>query len=151
MLTSAHCVVGSNPTITAILGKQKQLQTAHYSTTSCFTGEHDTVSMIESTALRIQAKPYVFNKHWSYNYDLKLGVSYDYALIELSERVDFSLYPHIRPVCLPDKGDEDYENEVATVAGWGFRNVDYRTFNNLGLVKGYGYEQAKRLKKLDVR
>ena len=54
-------------------------------------------------------------------------------------------------MCLPDTQEVDYENEVATVSGWGLKNVNYKTFNQLGLVKGEGYEKAKKLKKLDVR
>eukprot|EP00092_Neocalanus_flemingeri_P014247 GFUD01015367.1.p1 GENE.GFUD01015367.1~~GFUD01015367.1.p1 ORF type:complete len:383 (+),score=85.91 GFUD01015367.1:122-1270(+) len=135
VLTAAHCVSSSSyMEITVILG------------------EHDTASRLESTSLRIRAKPYRFNKHWSYKYDGEQGAWYDFALIELSERVDFTLHPHIRPVCLPDTQEEDYGgNEVATVSGWGLQNVDYQKYKQLGLVKGIGSGSAKKLQKLDVR
>ena len=113
-------------------------------------GEHDTTSTLESTSLRIPAKPYRFNKHWSYSSDDEQGTWYDFALLELSERVDFTAHPHIRPVCLPDGEEVDYENEEATVSGWGLQNVDYKRYSE-GLVKGVGYENAKKLQKLDVR
>jgi len=134
VLTAAHCVSSSSRLdITAILG------------------EHDTTSRLESTSLRIKAKPYRFNKHWSYKFDGQQGAWYDFALIELSEPVDFGRHPHIRPVCLPDQGETDFSNEVATVSGWGLQNVDYKRYTQLGLVKGVGYGRAKKLKKLDVR
>ena len=116
-----------------------------------YLGEHDTTSKLESTSLRIKAKPYRFNKHWSYKFDGQKGAWYDFALIELSEQVDFTHHHHIRPVCLPDGGEKDYEDEVATVSGWGLQNVDYKRFTQLGLVKGVGYGRTKKLKKLDVR
>eukprot|EP00092_Neocalanus_flemingeri_P025855 GFUD01028022.1.p1 GENE.GFUD01028022.1~~GFUD01028022.1.p1 ORF type:complete len:397 (+),score=85.51 GFUD01028022.1:124-1314(+) len=133
VLTAAHCVSSSSyQEITVILG------------------EHDTTSRLESTSLRIKAKPYRFNKHWSYKQDVQTGVFYDFSLIELAERVDFTGHPHIRPVCLPDSQEVDYDqNEVATVSGWGLENVDYQT--GKGLVKGVGNGLAKKLKKLDVR
>ena len=116
-----------------------------------YLGEHHTTSKLESTSLRIKAKPYRFNKHWSYKFDGQKGAWYDFALIELSEQVDFTRHPHIRPVCLPESGEKDYSNEVATVSGWGLQNVDYKRFTQLGLVKGVGYGRTKKLKKLDVR
>jgi len=133
VLTAAHCISVSSPVITVILG------------------EHDTTSKLESTSLRIKARPYRFNKHWSYKEDRAKGVWYDFALLELSERVDFSRHPHIRPVCLPESGEDDYQNEIATVSGWGLKNVDYRKFFQSGLVKGVGNGLSKKLHKLDVR
>eukprot|EP00092_Neocalanus_flemingeri_P025853 GFUD01028020.1.p1 GENE.GFUD01028020.1~~GFUD01028020.1.p1 ORF type:complete len:225 (-),score=52.93 GFUD01028020.1:364-1038(-) len=131
VLTAAHCVSSSSyQEITVILG------------------EHDTTSRLESTSLRIKAKPYGFNKHWSYKQDVQTGVFYDFSLIELAERVDFTGHPHIRPVCLPDSQEVDYlGNEVATVSGWGLENVDYQTLNQQGVVKGVGNGRAKKLKK----
>jgi hypothetical protein len=116
-----------------------------------YAGEHDTTSRLESSSLRIQAKPYRFNKHWSYKFDGEQGAWYDFALIELSERVDFNRHPHIRPVCLPENEEVEYGNEVATVSGWGLQNVDYKKYKHQGLVKGVGYGSAKKLQKLDVR
>ena len=114
-------------------------------------GEHDTASTLESTTLRIRAKPYRFNKHWSYQFDGSQGAWYDFALVELSQPVNFSQHPHIRPVCLPEQGELDYDQEVATVSGWGLQNVDYKLYKDQGLLKGVGYGRAEKLKKLDVR
>ena len=59
----------------------------------------------------------------------------DFSLLRLKEPVDFDMYPHIRPVCLPFSNEEvvnnrlcfilsksscqDYAGETATVTGWG--------------------------------
>ena len=107
-------------------------------------------SKLESTSLRIPAKPFRFHKHWSYKEDKTQGVWYDFALIELSQPVDFNQHSHIRPVCLPDSIEEDYNNEVATVSGWGYENVDYRKHTAQDIVRGSGSENSKKLKKLDV-
>ena len=72
-------------------------------------------------------------------------------MVELVHPVDFAKYPHIRPVCLPGHGEEDYRDEVATVTGWGLHSVEYKRFIQQGIVKGIGYGKAKTLKKLDVR
>lgn len=114
-------------------------------------GEHDTTSTLESTAIRIKAKPYRFNKHWGYKYDRNKGAWYDFALVELAQPVDFARHPHIRPVCLPGPGEDDYRGEVGTVTGWGLHSVEYKRFIEQGIVKGIGYGRAKKLKKLDVR
>ena len=114
-------------------------------------GELDTTTRFESKTLRIKAKPYRFNKHWSYKFDKEKGAWYDFALIELSEPVDFNQYPHIRPVCLPDAEGVDYNGETAVLSGWGLQNVDYRKYSNEGIIKGVGYGRAKRLKKLEVQ
>lgn len=134
VLTAAHCLSSvSRLEIIVILG------------------EHDTASTLESTTLRIRAKPYRFNKHWSYQFDGSQGAWYDFALVELSQPVNFSQHPHIRPVCLPEQGELDYDQEVATVSGWGLQNVDYKLYKDQGLLKGVGYGRAEKLKKLDVR
>ena len=114
-------------------------------------GEHDTTRRLESTTLRVRAKPYRFNKHWSYKFDQEKGAWYDFALIELSTPVDFNRYPHIRPVCLPDRAEIDYIDQIATVSGWGLQNVDYKKYAKEGIIKGVGYGRAKILKKLDVK
>jgi len=134
VLTAAHCVSApSSMQITVILG------------------EHDTTRRLESTTLRVRAKPYRFNKHWSYKFDQEKGAWYDFALIELSTPVDFNRYPHIRPVCLPDRAEIDYIDQIATVSGWGLQNVDYKKYAKEGIIKGVGYGRAKILKKLDVK
>ena len=43
----------------------------------------------------------------------------DFSLLELAKSVTWSLYRHIRPVCLPTDTSEDYVGQLATVTGWG--------------------------------
>jgi len=45
--------------------------------------------------------------------------NYDFALVKLKNPIVFSKHPHIRPVCLPDKKAGYFEDERATVTGWG--------------------------------
>lgn len=42
----------------------------------------------------------------------------DIALLKLNRHVDFVNYPHISPVCLPQRGDH-FEGSVCHVTGWG--------------------------------
>ena len=45
--------------------------------------------------------------------------NYDFSLVELASEVAWSLYPHIRPICLPEEDHHDYAGQLATVTGWG--------------------------------
>jgi hypothetical protein len=119
-------------------------------------GEHDLTTSQESVSLRIPAKPSGINRQWRYKARIEKdhteqGVWYDFALLELSVPVNFTLSPHIRPVCLPDSVEVDYDDELATVSGWGHQKIRYLTQNQQGVVKGIGSKNAKRLQKLDVR
>ena len=44
---------------------------------------------------------------------------FNIALLKLKNDIDFTKYPHIRPVCLPKDTKEDYVGQKATVTGWG--------------------------------
>ena len=52
------------------------------------------------------------------DYDETTGTA-DFSLLELAVSVSWSLYRHIRPVCLPTDTAEDYVGQLATVTGWG--------------------------------
>ena len=130
MLTAGHCIPNSTaPQITVILGKHgPQLFKSGFRLDS--SGEHDLTTSQESASLRIPAKPSGINKHWRYNAKIgedhtEQGVWYDFALLELSMPVNFTRSPHIRPVCLPGREDVDYDDELATVTGWGHQNIRY--------------------------
>ena len=57
--------------------------------------------------------------HESYN---DLTMDYDFSLLKTTSAMDFSAYPNIRPVCLPQAGStETYKDWVATVTGNGER------------------------------
>ena len=70
----------------------------------------------------------------------------DFSLLRLKEPVDFDMYPHIRPVCLPFSNEEvvtdcilfyqrysckDYAGETATVTGWGTTSSEGYLSNTL--------------------
>merc|ERR1712142_1056501 len=44
---------------------------------------------------------------------------YDFSLVKMVDPVDFSVHPHIRPICLPTSTLNTYEGYKATVSGWG--------------------------------
>ena len=107
-------------------------------------------------SLRILAKPFGINKHWGFKekrgpQDKEQGVWNDFALVELSASVNFSQNPHIRPVCLPGRETVDYDNQIATVSGWGHQDINYLNPSSQGVVKGISSGNAKRLQKLNVR
>lgn len=47
---------------------------------------------------------------------------FDFALVKMADPVDFSIHPHIRPICLPTNSLNTYEGYTATVTGWGRTN-----------------------------
>ena len=75
----------------------------------------------------------------------------DFALVELSASVNFSQNPHIRPACLPGRETVDYDDQIATVSGWGHQRINYLNPSSQGVVKGISSGNAKRLQKLNVR
>ena len=44
---------------------------------------------------------------------------WDFALLELSQDIEFVKHPKIRPVCLPENTLEDYAGHTASLTGWG--------------------------------
>eukprot|EP00091_Calanus_sinicus_P012600 TRINITY_DN28266_c0_g1_i1.p1 TRINITY_DN28266_c0_g1~~TRINITY_DN28266_c0_g1_i1.p1 ORF type:complete len:184 (-),score=31.66 TRINITY_DN28266_c0_g1_i1:55-606(-) len=52
------------------------------------------------------------------NYDSDT-TNFDFTLLKMRNNIDFSLHPHIRPVCLPRNDELTYANYLATVTGWG--------------------------------
>jgi len=76
-------------------------------------GEHDVTRSDESDHIDIDITRII--NHPDYN-----GVlNYDFSLLKLAEKVDFSLHPHIRPICLPTSGESTFQDLVATATGWG--------------------------------
>jgi len=109
VLTAAHCTDTAAPADIEIL-----------------LGEHDYYDEEETITLRMQIAD-IFN-HPKYNPET---VDYDFSLLRLSDPVDFAMYPHIRPVCLPKDPTEDYDGFLATVAGWGATSEGGSTSNYL--------------------
>ena len=50
---------------------------------------------------------------------LRNTFDYDFGLIRLSNKIDFTSNDNIRPVCLPGNESQMYDGQVATVTGWG--------------------------------
>ena len=69
--------------------------------------------------------------------------------MKLSERVNFASYPHIRPICLPSEGFEDYDHTLGIVTGWGNTKAHFIKYGDV--VKGYGRGLSDTLQKLNVR
>eukprot|EP00092_Neocalanus_flemingeri_P107358 GFUD01137800.1.p1 GENE.GFUD01137800.1~~GFUD01137800.1.p1 ORF type:complete len:395 (-),score=97.10 GFUD01137800.1:165-1349(-) len=135
VVTAAHCIpLSADMDITVYLG------------------EHNTRTSQETTTFKTTARPYRYQKHWSYKLDRKKGnLVYDFALLELTEPVDWARYPHIRPVCLPGEEERDYSGEFATLVGWGSTLVNYEVLRN-SLVKGVPSRNlSNSLQKLEVR
>ena len=63
--------------------------------------------------------------------------------------VDFTSYPHIRPICLNDSIYRDYDGEGGVVAGWGNTQVEYTV--HVSLVKGGSSQPANVLQKLSMQ
>ena len=113
--------------------------------------EHNLLKTSESSELRRKAEP-PFLVHDDYEENQRLGyVIYDFTLLRLSERVNFNLYPHIRPICLPDSIFKDYKSEDVTVTGWGYTQVDYAVGNSGNLITGLDSSPSDTLQKIDIR
>jgi len=94
VLTAAHCVGGTNFQV--------------------LLGEHDYKTTSESD--RVRANVIEAINHPDYN---SRTTNYDFSLLKLDQKIDFSEHPHIRPICLPGSDDETYDNFKAIVTGWG--------------------------------
>ena len=109
VLTAAHCTDTAAPADIEIL-----------------LGEHDYYEEDETISLRMEVAE-IFN-HPKYDTET---VDYDFSLLRLSDPVDFAMYPHIRPICLPADPSEDYIGFLAIVAGWGATSQAGPTSNYL--------------------
>ena len=85
--------------------------------------------------------------HPDYNHAM---TNYDFSLLKMKKTVDFTKYPHIRPICLPVDANNNYNDFVATVTGWGtlssggstsnkLREVDVKVLTNTECKKDYKY------------
>lgn len=75
-------------------------------------GEHDYQDNSETNMVRMDVAEIVMHK----DYDT-YSTDYDFALLKLETRIEWSDNPHIRPVCLPG-GTNDYAGDTAYVTGW---------------------------------
>ena len=112
-------------------------------------GEHNLLTRSESKEQKRKAEP-PFLVHEQYEENQREGfVIYDFTLLRLSERVNFSLYPHIRPICLPNSSFKNYQGEDVTVTGWGYTQVDDIFSGNL--IIGRDSSPSDTLQKIDIR
>ena len=56
--------------------------------------------------------------------------------------VNFTRSPHIRPVCLAGSEEVDFDDELATVTGWGHQKIRYLSQTQQGVVKGIRSKNA---------
>ena len=77
-------------------------------------GEHDYDTPTETRTVRRSIVKIV--DHPSYDH---YTTNYDFSLLQMTGRVNFKLFPHIRPICLPTDDTNDYNDYWATVTGWG--------------------------------
>ena len=109
ILTAAHCTRGESASgIQALLG------------------EHDYKSTSETTMVRMAISQ--IKDHPDYDHST---TDIDFSLLKMKKTVDFSAYPHIRPICLPVDASIDYSDFTATVTGWGTLSSGGSTTNKL--------------------
>jgi len=103
VLSAAHCLIPPN--------SNYELTTADI---QVILGDHQWNSETETEHYRTDVINIV--NHPNYNEETSDS---DFSLLELAKSVTWSLYRHIRPVCLPTDTSEDYVGQLATVTGWG--------------------------------
>ena len=98
VLSAAHCVVRHpDPRFHIIL-----------------LGDHDLSRSDETNHVWYRVLRIILHPNYSRKYQ-----NFDVTLMQLSRKVNFSKYPHIRPICLPLHDRDDYAGRIATATGWG--------------------------------
>ena len=97
IMTAAHCTENRFPSGIEVL-----------------LGEHDYQDETETVTIRAKITKII--AHPMYD---SATVDYDFSLMKLKSQLDFSMYSHIRPVCLPEDPTESFAGFEATVTGWG--------------------------------
>ena len=97
ILSAAHCTAGTDA-----------------SQWHASLGDHDYESNTESNHITVNIA--LILDHPDYDGP---STNFDFALLKMQNTIDFSVYPHIRPVCLPVNDANTYNNFIATVTGWG--------------------------------
>ena len=115
VLTAGHCVQECKKGPWGAGGGQ--CRTSHHSVLVVKLGRHDRTNKEEKT-LEIRVSHVSLHPYYKKIYAFKEPKQFDIALLKLKTDVNFMLYPHIRPVCLP-KDSKDYARRDATITGWG--------------------------------
>jgi len=109
VLTAAHCTHGEAANNIQVL-----------------LGEHDYSTPTETIMVRRNIVKIV--NHPSYSH---YTTNYDFSCLKMTGRVVFKSYPNIRPICLPSDDSNDYDDDLATVTGWGTTYSGGSTSNKL--------------------
>jgi len=140
ILSAAHCTKGSRK-INGIVYNKSDPKSYVASL-----GEHDRSTNNEADHIIREISRIVNHPdHWRL-----VPRTNDFSLLKMSQKVDFSIHQHIRPICLPRNDDNTYEDVVATTTGWGttkwggskslvLREVDVNVLSNKVCVDDYGY------------
>jgi len=97
VMTAAHCTEGSSASNLEVL-----------------LGEHDKTTSTETTTVRMSLADVIDHPEYNGN-----TLENDFSLLQFQEHVDFSLHPHIRPVCLPAANAGYSAGDEMVVTGWG--------------------------------
>jgi len=134
ILSAAHCFIG--------------YYRRNYKNWKASLGEHDRRTDSEADHINVDISKII--NHPDY-LETRHGLYFDFSLVKMTEEVDFSLHPHIRPVCLPANVDNSFEGVTATATGWGvtdyeikllasvLQEVDVTVLSNQECTENYGY------------
>jgi len=104
ILTAAHCL--------------------YTSITYATLGEHNYKMTIESIEINVNVERQVIHPKTFKDDDSPKSTHFDFGLLELKTKILWESFPHIRPICLPAPGDENYAERLAIATGW--RRTQYK-------------------------
>ena len=81
-------------------------------------GDHNKNLTIEARNISREIEKYFIHPRYQASTSEQKGPDYDFGLIKLKTKIDWSEHPNIRPICLPYP-DETYAGKTAIVSGWG--------------------------------
>ena len=110
VLTAYHCTVDTD-------NKNRPIEVKNI---KVFLGAHNIKSKSESRSVEVSVAEVKrhpdFGKQWF--------ADFDFALLKMKKYINFSKYPHISPICLPENNSNTYDKHKATVTGWGHLEYD---------------------------